>query len=107
MVYDSCYLTAGGAENLFLSRELVDNTAILHWDLSLFWLVFFLAFFQFLPFERKERKVGRRGRPGFRKEKKKKETGVQVAVAERKKGENPVLSVSFINGVRYWIVKSM
>jgi len=43
MVYDSCYLIAGGAENLFFSRELMENTGILHWDLSLFG--FFWSFF--------------------------------------------------------------
>lgn len=42
MVYDSCYLIAGGAENLFFSRELMENTGILHWDLS---IVFFGLFF--------------------------------------------------------------
>jgi len=32
---------------------------------------FFLVFFEFFFFEKKERKVGRHGRPGFRKGKKK------------------------------------
>jgi len=71
-----------------------------------YFFLFFSFSFPFLSFERKERKVGRRGRPSFRKERKKKETGVQVAVLKERKGKSGVIC-RFINGVRYWMVKAV
>jgi len=61
MVYDSCYLIAGGAENLFFSRELMENTGILHWDLSFGFFWSFFSNFFFLKGKKEEWVVMRCG----------------------------------------------
>jgi len=58
----------------------------------LFWLFFFWLFSNFFLLKgKKEKWVDAVDRVSEKK--RKKETGIQVAVAERKEGENPVLSV--------------